>query len=55
MSNLCVHKVFAYGIKLDATIAYVCIALSTSMQVLKQFVKAILEIFESTYLRQPTK
>ena len=50
-----VMRMLAYGIGSDATDEYVRMASSTTMEALKRFVKAIRAIYESTYLRQPTK
>jgi hypothetical protein len=47
--------ILAYDIASDATDEYVRLASSTSMLSLKRFVQAIRSIYESTYLRQPTR
>jgi hypothetical protein len=48
-------RIFAYGIAYDATDEYVRFALSTSMLSLKNIVRVIRAIYESTYLREPTR
>jgi hypothetical protein len=48
-------RILAYGIASDAIDEYVRLASRTSMLSLKRFVRAIRAIYESTYLRQPTR
>jgi hypothetical protein len=45
----------AYGVATDATDEYCRMGESTTMLCIKRFCKAIMVVFEPTYLRQPTR
>jgi hypothetical protein len=57
----CFQKVAAsfvmltFGVPADATDEYVCIAESTTIESLRRFVSAVIEVFEDWYLRSPNK
>ena len=48
-------RILAYGIAFDAIDEYVQLASNTTMLAFKRFVQAIMAIYNSTYLRQPTR
>ena len=47
-------RILAYGVPADATDEYVKIGESTAIECVKRFCHAIVEIFASRYLREPT-
>ena len=49
-----VFRILAYGVPADATDEYVKIGESTAIECVKRFCHAIVEIFASRYLREPT-
>jgi hypothetical protein len=57
----CLQKVTAAfrmltnGVAADATDEYICIGESTAIESLRNFVKAVVEIFENEYLRSPNQ
>jgi hypothetical protein len=48
-------RMLAYGVAADATDEYCRIGESTAKESMKRFTRAICEVFESFYLRQPSK
>jgi len=49
------HRILAYGIPADLTNAYLQIRESTTIESLRVFVKAIVEVFGDWYLRAPNE
>ena len=49
-----VFRMLVYGLPVDATDEYVKIGESTTIESIKRFCRAIVEIFSEQYLRPPT-
>ena len=49
-----VFRMLAYGLPADATDEYVKIGESTTIESMKRFCRAIVEVFGERYLRSPT-
>ncbi|XP_020243102.1 putative nuclease HARBI1 [Asparagus officinalis] len=48
------HRMLAYGTSADATDEYIRIGESTTIECLKRFCRAVIEVFGEEYLRHPT-
>lgn len=48
-------RMLTNGVAADATDEYICIGESTAIESLRNFVKAVVEIFENEYLRSPNQ
>jgi hypothetical protein len=50
-----VFRILTYGVPTDATDEYLRIGESTTLESLRRFVKAVIEVFGDEYLRSPNE